>query len=195
VNDQHDRAAQLVAAIAVRLSGRTVSFAKAARLAYLVDREAMRRHGFPVIDGQRLTTPGGGALCIDVFPIMKEAVNPELPATGERTPGARLFSAITNLTCTLDDAVGDKDLDAFSIAEIAVVDDVVDRWGGFDPSDIDLLMSDTDVFPELSGLRPWMEVPEIAMFSALGDDDPHASAERLEEHRRVDRLFESLRTR
>lgn len=194
MNDHHDRAAHLVAAIAVRLPGRTVSFAKAARLAYLADREAMRRHGFPVLDDQRrVTTAGGGALCIDVLQAMREGSNPEIPATGERTPGVRLFSTMADMKCTIDDAVRDEDLDLFSRAEIDVIDDVVDRWGGFDLGCIDSLMSDTDIFPELHGLRPWMEVTDIAMFSALGDTNPQASAERLEDHRRIDRLFESMR--
>jgi hypothetical protein len=144
VNDHHDRAAHLVAAIAVRLPGRTVSFAKAARLAYLADREAMRRHGFPVLDDQRrVTTAGGGALCIDVLQAMREGSNPEIPATGERTPGVRLFSTMADMKCTIDDAVRDEDLDLFSRAEIDVIDDVVDRWGGFDLGCIDSLMSDT----------------------------------------------------
>lgn len=193
MNDHQDRHAQLVAAIAVRLPGRTVSFAKAARLAYLADREAMRRHGFPVVDDQRVATPGGGALCIGVLQAMQEGSNPELPATGERTPGIRLFSTTEDMGCTVDDAVRDEDLDLFSRAEIDVIDDVVDRWGGFDLGRIDSLMSDTDAFPELRALRPWMEVTEIAMFSALGDEDPEVSAERLEDHRGIDRLFESMR--
>ncbi|WP_327209945.1 hypothetical protein [Rhizobium leguminosarum] len=190
MNDHQDRHAQLVAAIAVRLPGRTVSFAKAARLAYLADREAMRRHGFPVVDDQRVATPGGVAFCIGVLQAMQEGSNPELPATGERTPGIRLFSTTEDMGCTVDDAVRDEDLDLFSRAEIDVIDDVVDRWGGR----IDSLMSGTDVFPELHGLRSWMEVTEIAMFSALGDTNPQSSAERLEDHRRIDRLFESMRT-
>jgi hypothetical protein len=110
-----------------------------------------------------------------------------------RTPGGRMFSNTEDLICTVDDAVCDEDLDLFSRAEIYVIDDVVGRWGRYDCREIDDMMSDRDLFPELDGLLIGMEVSENAMFSAVGDLDPNGSVERLRDIRGINELFAAAR--
>lgn len=175
-----EHAAQLVAAFALRLPERAIAFGKAARLAYVADRESMRRHGFPIIDDIRIAA--GGALNMKVLRTGRDGC---IPLLAERP----LLSVIGE-GCRLDPAVGVDDLDLFSIADNAVLDQVVGGWGDLEVDEIDRKMRDE--FPELSQLDAGMEVSERAIFAAVGSDDPDGDAERLQSFRQIDHLFAAL---
>lgn len=171
MNNDLEHAAQLVAAFALRLPAGQVTVGKAARLAYVADRECMRRHGFPIIDDIRVAT--NGALNIKVL-------------RAARHSGRPLFSEIGE-SCFTDPALGIDDLDLFSVADNAVLDDVVATWGGLDIEDLDRKMRDE--FSELSHVEVGMEIGEKEIFAALGSEDPEGDAERLQSFRRIDQLF------
>lgn len=178
MNNDLEHAAQLVAAFALRLPAGQLTFGKAARLAYVADRECMRRHGFPIIDDIRVAT--NGALNFKVLRAAQHGCNPLVS-------GHPLFSEIGE-ACFTNPALGIDDLDLFSVADNAVLNHVVATWGEFDIEDLDRKMRDE--FSELSHVEVGTEIGEKEIFAALGSEDPEGDAERLQSFRRVDQLFE-----
>lgn len=53
------KAAQLIAALILKAGGETINLLKAVKLVYLIDRESIRRYGFPVLDEPRVSMPRG----------------------------------------------------------------------------------------------------------------------------------------
>lgn len=178
-----ERHAQILAAIAIRLPGRRVEHGRAARLAYLADREMMRRHGYPIYEGRRLST-GSGALCIDVLRTVRDGFQPRTEA------GVPLFSSSDGYACVVSDEIVGDDLDLFSVAEVNVLESMMERWGALDAGGLDEIMSDRVAYPELEGLGIGHGVAVEAMFAAVGHADPEDAADGLASHRRLDEVFE-----
>lgn len=187
-----ERHAQLIAAIALRLPERSVGLGAAARLAYLVDREMMRAHRFPLTEGRRVST-GEGALSLSLLKTFRAGYNPLIGTIGDGET-KRLFSVADGDTCSVHPSVNEGDLDCFSIAEMRVIEDVLALWGALDVGELDSAMSNAASFPELEGM-PWgTDISEGSILHAVGDEDPDDSVERLEESRRIDDSFDLMRS-
>lgn len=187
------RHAQLIAAMALRLPGRSVNLGRAARVAYLVDREMMREHRFPVTEGRRVST-GDGALNLSLLRTFRAGHNPLIDPVGNAGTYLRLFSVADGETCSVHPSVTESDLDCFSRAEMRVIDEVLTLWGALDADELDSLMSDAALFPELEGLSWGTDIAERAILYAVGDDDPDGTVEGLEETRRIDDAFDLMRS-
>lgn len=53
------KAAQLIAALILKAGEQSLNVLKTVKLVYLVDRESIRRHGFPVLEETRVSMPHG----------------------------------------------------------------------------------------------------------------------------------------
>lgn len=175
---------QLVAALAMRMPCREISYDMVGHLSYLADRLSLSRHGFPVVNDVRISD-GSSAMDCGVMRIVFDGFNPDCR-------GDEMFDFVGDYSCRLSRHVEPEDLDLFSVASWKIVDETVASYAHLGVKGIEAVMGDKDRFPELAGKSIGQEISLIEILSAVGVDDPQAYANEIESHIRIDRVLSVL---
>lgn len=173
------KAAQLAAALLDRAGGR-LNVLKLTKLLYLVEREAMKRHGFQVSDDQMVSMPKG----------------PVLSQTLDLTNGNVVSAAWDDLiedreshNVRLKHAISRNDLGALSDATMAVVDAVWAEFGQMSQWElVDYTHDQCAEWEDPNGSS--LPIPARRVFMAVGT--PSADAENMAKELRAQRYFDNL---
>ncbi|UXT64144.1 SocA family protein [Agrobacterium tumefaciens] len=182
------KAAQIIARFIQRTESTSINVLKAVKLVYLADRESIARYGFPILDETRVSMPHG--------PVNSTTYS---HINGEHDLAACGWSAVLedkehHQIALADPAITVDDLDELSDADLECIDAVWDQFGHMNQWDLRDWTHDPKNVPEwedpTGGSNP---IPLIRIMTALGMENATDLAEVVTDHRKVDRLFESVR--
>lgn len=173
--------AQLVAAFAIRMPRREISYELVGLLGYLADRVCLSKHGFPIVDDIRICVDGA-AYDYGVMRVVLDGYNPPVR-------GKAMFIEAGDYSCRLSPFIEDEDIDLLSVATAGVVDDVFRQYAPLGVDGIVALMNSKEQFPELGGKEDGHEVGLADMAVAVGLEDAQGCVDDMESHRRIDRIL------
>lgn len=174
------KAAQLAAALLDRAGGR-LNVLKLTKLLYLVEREAMRRHGFQVSDDQMVSMPKGPVLSQSLDLTNGFIVSDEWDGLVEDREQHEV---------RLKHAIERENLDALSDATISIIDGVWAEFGRMNQWDLVKYTHDQCAEwedPDGSSLP----IPAKRVFMALGASAPDAElmAKEVKAQQYLDKLL------
>ena len=181
------KAAQVIAKLLLCNGGQSLNIVKVMKLVYLCDREFIRRWGVPILDEQRVAMKHG-----PVNSMTYRYVNGE---AGPDPEGWKSFvSDRESHEIGLSRPVGLSDLDLLSAGEQDVIASVWQRFGNMGTWDLVRWTHDSRNIPEWSDpgdtSRP---IPVAEIMKAVGLTQIEEMTEVLEEHGRIDALFDEIR--
>jgi uncharacterized phage-associated protein len=179
------KAAQVVAYLASKTPNKRLNVVKAVKLVYLADRESLARHGFPIIDDDRVSMPLGPVNSTTYRYVKSER---------ESDDWSCFLKKRIDHEIALEDGVSEEDLDELSDADIACLDAVFERFGSMHWKKIVEWAHNQNNIPE------WRDpngssaiIPVRRILDALGVENANEQANAIEDHRAIDRLFASIR--
>jgi len=181
------KAAQVIAKLLLLNKAKALNIVKVVKLVYLCDREFLKRWGLPILDENRVSMKHG-PVSYWTYQHINGEVGPE--PTGWKA----LLSDRANHMIGLARAASERDLDLLSRGEIETIEAVWARFGHWDTWDLVHWTHQKENIPEWENpgdsMRP---IPLVKIMEALGIDDADEAAEALEDHRRIDALFDEIR--
>lgn len=185
---QPKKAAQLIAYLILKSGGGRLDVLKAIKLVYLVDRESIRRYGFPVLDENHVSMPHG-----PVNSSTYAYVNGEYDAAS--VGWADFLQDRENHELALaHDGITDDDLDELSEADIECADDVWAEFGHMGKWQIRDWTHDPRNVPEWEDPHgSSAPIPLQRIMHAVGLHNAEEFAETAMDIRRIDAAFKASR--
>ncbi|RXD04909.1 DUF4065 domain-containing protein [Sphingomonas sp. UV9] len=179
------KAAQLIAYFALREGGRAIEVLKAVKLAYLADRESLRRWGTPILHEPRASLPLGPVNRTTLDYIDGKHVDP----SGWNSTLLPREKKVIRLQPTFVA----EDIDEFSDGEVDLLNDVWRKFGSYKSFPLAIWTHKASNVPEWkdpNGSSKPIELIDI--LRAVGFPNPDAAIERIEEQRVIERTFRNL---
>jgi uncharacterized phage-associated protein len=182
------KAAQLIAYLILRSGGPSLNVLKAVKLVYLVDRESLRKFGFPVLDEKRVSMPHGPVNSTTYSHINGEY---DLEACGwtdflEDKEHHQIALARPDLAV--------EDLDELSDADIACADAVWERFGHMNQWQLRDWTHDPRNVPEWEDPNGGStEIPLQRILNAVGVRNAEDFVDVSKSFQAIDRAFEKAR--
>lgn len=182
------KAAQLIAALIIKAGGNSINLLKAVKLVYLIDRESIRRYGFPVLDEARVSMPRGPVNSMTYSHINGEYDLDECGWSDILQDRANHKMALADEQLNLDD------LDELSDADLTCVETVWAQFGHMNQWDLVNWTHDPKNVPEWEDPNGGSTViPLQRILNAVGVTDAEWFVEASKAMKAVDRTFESAR--
>lgn len=182
------KAAQLIAYLILKAGTPALNVLKAIKLVYLVDRESIRRFGFPVLDERRCSMPHG-----PVNSTTYEFVS-GMYDTDECGWSDFLKDREDHKIALSRPDLKSDDLDELSDADLECADTVWNEFGHMDPWQLRDWTHDARNIPEWEdphgGSTP---IPLQRILNAVGVPNADEFAEIAESFRQIDRVFRKAR--
>lgn len=178
------KAAQLIAALILKNGGRDLDVLKAVKLVYLIDRESIKKYGYPVLDEPRVSMRLG-----PVNSCTYDFIKGEIPY--EDTGWADFVTDKENHEIGLaDEKLGLEDLDELSESDIECLDAVWGQHGNKEPLELRNWTHDRKNIPEWQDPNGGSVPIDIkSIFEAVGVPNAAEMAEQYEEMQALDRVF------
>ncbi|OJU02759.1 MAG: hypothetical protein BGN83_16045 [Rhizobium sp. 63-7] len=182
------KAAQLIASLILKTGGQSLNVLKAVKLVYLVDRESIKRFGFPILDEYRVSMPRGPVNSLTYSHINGEF---DLDACGwseflEDRAGHLI--ALSNSNVTPDD------LDELSDADLECVNAVWEEFGGMNQWQLVEWTHDPKNVPEWEDPNGGsVVIPLQRILHSVGVDDADQFAEASKTMKAIDLAFEAAK--
>lgn len=178
------KAAQVVAYFALRQGDSVIEVLKAIKLIYLADRESLSRWGAPILHEPRFSLKLGPVNQTTLEYIDGDRVdqNGWSRFVSPRAEAANEVSVAPGITVS--------DLDEFSDADLAVLDEIWARHGRFASFPLAQWTHRPENVPEWrdpNGGR--LPIQLIDILHAVGFPEPEVAIERIEEQRSIERSF------
>lgn len=180
------KVAQIAAYLLDRAKGR-MNYLKLMKLLYLADRESMKRHGWP-ISGDRYVSMDHGPVLSQTLNFINGAVEFE-----ENGWGYWIADKADYAVSLRHKRITREMLDQLSEADLEILADVYAKFGKWDQWKLrDYTHRYCREWQDPKGSS--LQIPYEAIFKALGRTPAEAKAlgARLEQQRRIDRVFASL---
>jgi uncharacterized phage-associated protein len=178
------KAAQIIAYLALKTPARSINMLKAIKLVYISDREALGRFGFPMLDEPRVSMRHGPVNSWTYDNAKGEVENASWAAVLDDREN-HLIGVKPNIT--LDS------LDELSDAEVEVLDEVWDKFGGMTQWQLVDWTHNSDNVPE------WEDpgfssdpIPLERVLRAVGIGNANEHARFLKDQAAVGRIFAEL---
>ncbi|MFP3544625.1 Panacea domain-containing protein [Rhizobium sp. SIMBA_035] len=182
------KAAQLIASLIIKTGSNSINVLKAVKLVYLVDRESIRRYGFPVLDETRVSMPRGPVNSTTYSHINGEYDLEECGWSAILQDRADHKIALADQNMTTDD------LDELSDADLACVDAVWAEFGQMGKWDLVEWTHNPKNVPEWEDPDGGSTViPLQRILHSVGVQDAEEFAAVSAELKSADRAFESAR--
>ncbi|MFC5760329.1 Panacea domain-containing protein [Rhizobium sp. GCM10022189] len=183
------KAAQLIASLILKSGGRSLNVLKVVKLVYLVDRESIRRFGFPILDENRYSMPHGPVNSTTYRHIQGEYQD-DCGWSDFLEDRANHGIALVNNNISVED------LDELSEADLECVDAVWERFGAMTQWQLVDWTHDPRNVPE------WEDpdggsviIPLQRILNAVGVDNAEEFVETSNTLKAIDRAFEAARVR
>ena len=183
------KAAQMIAYLILKSGEGKLNVLKATKLVYLVDRESIKRFGFPVLDEKRYSMPHGPVNSM-TYGYIAGDYDPNLAGWSEF-----LLDRENHNIALANDAIQADDLDELSDADIECADAVWERFGRMNHWQLRDWTHDPRNIPEWEDPQGGStEIPLQRILTAVGVRDAEAFAEASRALSQIDRAFKSART-
>jgi uncharacterized phage-associated protein len=179
------KAAQVIAYLASKTSNGRLNVVKAVKLVYLADRESMARHGFPILDEDRVSMPLG-----PVNSTTYSLIN------GEEEDGdwSKFLRDRANHELSVKPAAKDCNWDELSDADIAVLDKIWKKFGRMSQWELVKWTHDPNNIPEWEDPNGSSSIiPLSRIFKVMRIDNAAEQAALVDAHRRLKWKFDKLR--
>jgi uncharacterized phage-associated protein len=179
------KAAQVIAYFASKSPTKRLHIVNAVKLVYLADRESISRYGFPIIDEDRVSMPRGPVNSTTYRYINGECEDPEW---------SEILRDRSNHMLSLKPNAPIRDWDELSDADIECLNAVWDKFGSMDRWDLVEWTHQRKNVPEWedpNGSSSLIPLQRIMTMLELEDADKQADL--VDQHRRLERIFASLR--
>ncbi|SHJ78733.1 Uncharacterized phage-associated protein [Palleronia salina] len=182
------KAAQTIAYLAVKNGRNPLNILKAVKLVYLADRESIARHGFPIQDEDHYSLPHG-PVNTTTYDHIQGVVDPAQAAGWTEFLTDRALHRVG----LKDRNIDPDDLDELSEADVAVLDDIWDRFGSMNQWALRDWTHDPKNVPEWEdpngSSRP---IALRRMMEVLGVENAVEQEEAVLEHRRSRNFLKAL---
>lgn len=182
------KAAQLVAYLILKAGGHSLNVLKAVKLVYLVDRESIRRFGFPVLDEKRCSMPHGPVNSLTYSYIAGDYDPDECGWSDYLRDRANHNIALAQQDIHVDD------LDELSDADIACADATWQQFGHMTPWQLRDWTHDPRNVPEWEDPNGGSTViPLQRILHAVGVQNAEDFADTAASFKLIDEAFEAAR--
>lgn len=182
------KAAQTIAYLAVKNGRHPLNILKAIKLVYLADRESVLRSGYPIQDEQHYSMPHG-----PVNSTTYRFIKGEIPPVEADGWGEFLTDRNEHRVGLVNRHIDPDDLDELSDAEIAVLDDIWDRFGHMSEWQLVDWTHDPHNVPEWEDPNgSAAPIPLRRMMEALGIQNAADQEAAVREHRRSATYLKAL---
>lgn len=182
------KAAQLIASLILKTGGTSLNVLKAVKLVYLVDRESIKRYGFPILDEHRVSMPRG-----PVNSITYSHINGEYDLEGCGWSEFLEDRADHKIALASND-IKEDDLDELSDADLDCVNAVWERFGGMDKWALVEWTHDPKNVPEWEDPNGGsVVIPLQRILHAVGIEDAEEFSNIANEFKAIDRAFEAAK--
>ncbi|MCK8779102.1 Panacea domain-containing protein [Rhizobium sp. NTR19] len=182
------KAAQLIASLILKTGGHSLNVLKAVKLVYLVDRESIKRYGFPVLEENRVSMPHGPVNSSTYSHINGEYDLDECGWSDFLEDRAQHRIALTDSRITVDD------LDELSDADLACVDAVWETFGAMDQWQLRDWTHDPKNVPEWEDPNGGSAViPMQRILNSVGVENADEFLQLSDSFKAIDRAFEAAR--
>jgi uncharacterized phage-associated protein len=182
------KAAQLIAYLILRSGARSLNVLKAVKLVYLVDRESIRRFGFPVLDEKRCSMPHG-----PVNSITYGHINGEYDVDGSGWSDFVEDREHYTIALSRPD-IAAEDLDELSEADIECANAVWDQFGDMNQWQLRDWTHDPRNVPEWEDPNGGSTIiPLQRILHAVGVENGEDYAETAASFAHIDKAFQRAR--
>lgn len=182
------KAAQTIAYFAVKNGRNPLNILKAVKLVYLADRESVRRYGFPIQDEPHYSLPHG-----PVNSTTYEFMKGEVPPHRSGGWGEFLTDRANHRIGLRDRDIDPDNLDELSDADIAVLDDIWDRFGHMDQWQLVDWTHDPHNVPEWEDPNGSSQpIPLRRMMDALGIENAADQEQIVQDSRRASAFLKAI---
>jgi uncharacterized phage-associated protein len=182
------KAAQLIAYLILRSGGQSLNVLKAVKLVYLVDRESIKRFGFPVLDEKRVSMPHGPVNSMTYSHINGEH---DLATSGWSD---YLEDKEHHQIALVHPGLALSELDELSEADISCADAVWDRFGHMNQWQLRDWTHDPRNVPEWEDPNGGSaEIPLQRILHSVGVENAEDFADAAKSFEGIDRAFEKAR--
>ena len=179
------KAAQVIAYFASKTADLRLHLVKAVKLVYLADRESLKRFGFPILDEDRYSMPKG-----PVNSTTYRYINGEY----EDSSWSGILEDRANHMIAVKPDSRTSDLDELSDADIECLEEVWTQFGAMSPWELVAWTHERKNVPEWEdpdGSSSLIPLERIMTMLKIEEADQQASL--VDQHRKIDRIFASLR--
>lgn len=181
------KAAQVIAYLAAKSPNWRLHVVKAVKLVYLADRENISRTGFPILDEGRVSMPHG-----PVNSTTYSHLNGEFDL--EDCGWSEFLRNRSDHQVSVKKSALESDWDELSDAEIDCLDEVWKRFGSMTEWELRDWTHKRQNVPEWEDpLGSSTTIPLERLMTVLKIDNPDEQAQLVEDCRRINSLFNSLR--
>ena len=178
-----DKAAQVVAYFAMRSEG-NINVLKVSKLIYLAEREAMRLYDEPMFYDRLSSMPDGPVASITLNFINGNISDPRWARFIAPRNGFNIPLADTSLT--------EADLDHLSPADLEILGNLWEKFGGLDRYVLRDWTHDAENIPEWKDPQGSSNpIPHFEVFNALNKSDPAQLDSDVEEVRELSKVLNS----
>jgi uncharacterized phage-associated protein len=182
------KAAQLIAYLIMKAGGDSLNILKAVKLVYLVDRQSIRRFGFPILDEKRCSMPHGPVNSV-TYEYMNGMYDPDEAGWSEFLRDRENH----NIALAKADLSPD-DLDELSDADVQCADAVWQEFGHMTQWELRDWTHDPRNIPEWEDPNGGSTViPLQRILNAVGVQNAEDFVKEVEGMRRVDEAFRRAR--
>lgn len=178
------KAAQIIAYFALKVPARSINMLKSIKLVYISDREALKRYGITMLDEPRHSMPHG-------------PVNSSTYDNAKGEVQDERWSAVlddrANHEIGVKNGISVDDLDELSDAEIAIMDEMWDKFAHMDGFQMAKWTHKSDNIPEWEDPHGSSNpIPIERLLHAVGYQNTEEHAEFLRDRARIDNLLAKL---
>ncbi len=182
------KAAQLIAYLILKAGGQSLNVLKAVKLVYLVDRESIKKFGFPVLDEKRCSLPHGPVNSL-TYSYIAGDYNPDECGWSDF-----LRDRENHNIALADPRLTSDDLDELSEADVACADAVWERFGHMNQWQLRDWTHDPRNVPEWEDPKGGStEIPLQRILHAVGVENAEDFLDVSRSLQAIDRAFEKAR--